>query len=205
MLDRLVNLVSGLGHWGYLVIFLVVSLESAAFLGFFMPGGTIVMLGGFLASQGVLDFGSLIVLVAVAAVVGDSVGYELGRRLGRNWLEAVGSRLGLRDAHWERIDRFFARHGGKTVFLARFSYLFRVMVPFVAGESRLRYLQFLAYNVLGGVCWAIWSVSIGYLAGESWRLVERWLGRASAIAVAVLIVILLLINSGRWLVRTRSK
>jgi membrane protein DedA with SNARE-associated domain/membrane-associated phospholipid phosphatase len=201
MLDRLVNLVSNLGHWGYLVIFLVVSLESAAFLGFFMPGETVVLLGGFLASQGVLDLKTLIVVVAVAAVFGDSVGYELGRRLGRDWLVAVGGRLGLKASHWQQIDRFFDRHGGKTVFFARFSYLFRVMVPFVAGASRVGYPQFLAYNVLGGVSWAIWSVSIGYLAGQSWHVVEHWLGRASAILGVVVIMVLVLVLFGRWAVR----
>jgi membrane protein DedA with SNARE-associated domain/membrane-associated phospholipid phosphatase len=205
MLERLTNLVGSLGHWGYLVVFLVVSLESAAFLGFFMPGESIVLLGGFLASQGEFDLGTLILVVAVAAIVGDSVGYELGRRLGRDWLQAVGGRLGLRPEHWERIDRFFARHGGKTVFLARFSYLFRVMVPFVAGTSQLRYRQFLAYNVLGGVCWAIWSVSLGYLAGASWHVVERWLGRASAILGVVLVTALVLVLIGRWFARHEAE
>ena len=85
----------------------------------------------------------------------------------------------------DRVDRFFARHGGKTVFFARFSAVFRILVPFTAGAARLAYLQFLFYNVLGGVIWAIVSVLAGYLAGESWLAVHHWLGRAGATAAAL--------------------
>jgi undecaprenyl-diphosphatase len=187
VIDPFIAWVSGIGPWAYLAIFLVVSLESAAFLGFFMPGEAIVLLGGFLASQGVLDVKLLIPLVAVAAILGDSIGYELGRLLQKSWFLRYGRWLGLREEHWRRIEDFFQRHGGKTVFLARFSAFFRILVPFVAGAARLKYLQFLLFNVLGGLAWATGSVLIGYLAGESWRAIEHWLGRA-ALIVAIVVV-----------------
>ena len=135
--------VNGIGHWAYLAIFLVVSLESAAFLGFLMPGEALVFLGGFLASQGVLDLKLLIPLVAVAAILGDSIGYELGRLLQKAWFLRYGRWLGLREEHWQRLEDFFQRHGGKTVFLARFSAFFRILVPFFAGAARLSYFHFL--------------------------------------------------------------
>jgi membrane protein DedA with SNARE-associated domain len=201
VLDRLVNLVSHLGHWGYLVIFLVISLESAAFLGFLMPGETLAVLGGFLASQGILDLGDLIVLVCVAAILGDSIGYEMGRHLGRAWLLRHGKRFGLDEERLARVDRFFARYGGRTVFLARFSAFFRIMVPFVAGTARLPYARFLFYNALGGTIWGAASVLIGYLAGESWQLIHRWVGRAGAFVIAVVVVLIVV----AWLVRRNRR
>ena len=193
MIDFFVAWVSGIGHWAYLAIFLVVSLESAAFLGFFMPGETVVFLGGFLASQGVLDAKLLVPLVAMAAILGDSIGYELGRLLQKSWFLTYGCWLGLRETHWERIEVFFQRHGGKTVFLARFSAFFRILVPFFAGAARLKYVHFLLFNVLGGVVWAVGSVALGYLAGASWRVVEHWIGRAALLvalgAVGVIVAL----------------
>ena len=116
MIDQLVAWVSGIGHWAYLAIFLVVSLESAAFLGFFMPGEILVFLGGFLASQGVLELKLLIPLVAVAAILGDSIGYELGRLLHKSWFLRSGRWLGLREAHWQRIEDFFRGTAAKQSF-----------------------------------------------------------------------------------------
>lgn len=201
MLDRLIHLVSNLGHWGYLVIFLAVTLESAAFLGFIMPGETLAVLGGFLAGQGVLELKDLIALVAIGAILGDSIGYEMGRWLGLEWLVRRGRWLGLKDEYVTRVQEFFQRHGGKTVFLARFSVFFRIMVPFFAGAARLRYAHFLFYNVLGGLLWSIGVVMLGYLAGQSWELVHRWIGRASALLAVVLIMVFLILWLWRWLWR----
>ena len=103
MFDPLITWVSNIGHWAYLAIFLVVSLESAAFLGFLMPGEALVFLGGFLASQGMLDVRLLVPLVAVAAILGDSIGYELGRLLQKSWFLRYGRWLGLREEHWKRM------------------------------------------------------------------------------------------------------
>lgn len=195
MIERFVNFVSGIGPWAYLAIFAVVSLESAAFLGFFMPGETLVFLGGFLASRaggGVLDLKLLIPLVAVAAILGDSVGYELGRLLQKSWFLRYGRWLGLREPQWQRMEDFFHRHGGKTVFFARFSAFFRILVPFFAGAVRLRYLHFLKWNIAGGLLWATGSVLLGYLAGESWRVVEHWIGRGALLAVAAVIAAVLI-------------
>ena len=193
MID-LVDWVSHLGPWAYLPIFLVVSLESAAFLGFFMPGEALVFLGGYLASRGVLDVRLLIPLVAVAAILGDSIGYELGRLLQKSWFLRHGRRLGLGEEHWKRLEDFFQRHGGKTVFFARFSAFFRILVPFFAGAARLNYFHFLLFNVLGGITWAAGSVLIGYWAGESWRLVEHWIGRTALLAAILIVGVILAVR-----------
>ena len=199
MLDRLIEClttwVSGIGQWAYLAIFIVVLLESAAFLGFFLPSEALVFFGGFLASRGAacdLKAACCPALVAVAAVVGDSVGYELGRLLKKEWFLRYGRWAGLGEPQWQRLEDFFHRHGGKTVFFARFSAFFRILVPFFAGAARLGYLHFLKWNIAGGVVWAAASVVVGYFAGKSWQIVERWIGRgALGIAAAVIVVIVL--------------
>ena len=194
MVERLVAWVSELGPWAYLPIFLVVSLESAAFLGFLMPGETLVFLGGFLASQHVLDLKLLIPLVAVAAILGDSIGYELGRLLQKRWFLRYGRWLGLHEPQWQRLEDYFHRHGGKTVFFARFSAFFRILVPFFAGAVRVPYLHFLVWNVAGGVIWASGSVLVGYMAGESWRTLHHWIGHGALGLVLALIAALLVIR-----------
>ncbi len=200
MIDRFIDWVSGIGPWAYLPIFVVVSLESAAFLGFFMPGEAIVLLGGFLASAAghhVLDVRLLVPLVAAAAILGDSIGYELGRLLQKGWFLHYGRWLGLREPQWQRLEEFFQRHGGKTVFFARFSAFFRILVPFFAGAVRLRYLHFLKWNVAGGILWATGSVLTGYLAGESWRVLHRWIGRGAIVLVLIFVAVILVIRSIR--------
>jgi undecaprenyl-diphosphatase len=161
----------------------------------------LVLLGGFLASQGVLSLPELMIVVSVGAILGDSVGYELGRWLGRDWLVRIGRPLGFGESHMARVDRFFARHGGKTVFFARFSAFFRIMVPFAAGAARLRYVHFLFYNMLGGVAWSIASVLVGYVAGESWPIVDRWIGRTGAVVALIALVAVAWLLRRRWIAR----
>ncbi len=201
MLDRLINLVSQLGYWGYLVVFLAVTLESAAFLGFVVPGETLVLVGGFLAAQGLLDWGDLMVFVCTGAILGDTIGYEVGRHLGQERLLRAGRWIGLRQEHLEKVEAFFHRHGGKTVFLGRFTALLRALTPFVAGASGMPYPRFLLYNAAGGIVWGIAFVLIGYCVGASWRVVGHWIGQAAAVVGGLLMLVLVLGWLWRWLVR----
>jgi len=185
VLDVLLGLAARLGDWAYVLIFAGAALESAAFLGLIVPGEGLVLAAGFFAAIGVLDLGILVPVVAAGAAIGDSIGYELGRRLGRDWLARRGRWAGLRRRHLERVDRFFARHGGKAVFFGRFVGLVRALAPFLAGASRMPYPTFLRYNVLGAVLWAAATVLLGYAAGASWQVVDRWLGRATGVILGV--------------------
>lgn len=193
MLDYLINFVGSLGHWGYLVIFLVVVLECQAVLGLAMPGESLVLVGGFFAQQGLLDPGILVAVISIAAIIGDSIGYEMGRHLGRGWLLKHAVRFGLRQESLDRVDNFFARHGGKAVFASHFLHLLRSMMPFVAGDRRMRYLKFLLFNALGCIVWASVFVAIGYAAGEGWRVAEKWIGIASKILGGALLLIIAMI------------
>jgi undecaprenyl-diphosphatase len=199
MIDRLSGLIQGLDPWGYVIVFLIVLLECQAFLGLFMPGESIVMLAGFLAGQEVMELRVLIVVVAAAAIIGDSLGYEFGRLLGRDWLRRHGATFWLRPERLDRMDVFFARHGGLSVLFAHFLHVGRALMPFLAGASRLPYLRFLVYNAIGCFLWATIFSLVGYLFGQNWRLVERWIGRASIFAGMFVGMLLAMAWLWRWI------
>jgi undecaprenyl-diphosphatase len=205
MLDYLIHVAGNLGHWAYLVIFIVVVLECQVLLGLVMPGESLVLLGGFFAEQGLLDPGDLIFVISVAAILGDSIGYELGRYLGPGWLLKHGARLGLRQEHLDRVEGAFVHHGGKAVFGSHFLHLLRALMPFVAGVHRMRYLKFLLFNAAGCIVWASVFVSIGYLAGASWQVAAKWIGRTSEIVGAALLLVIVLGWLWRWLGRHETE
>lgn len=199
MLNYLYDLLLRLGNWAYLFVFVVAALESAAFLGLLVPGESIVLAAGFLAAHRWFDLDVLILAVFAGAVLGDNIGYKLGRYFGRPWLIEHGSRLRVQPAQLARVDAFFERHGGKAVLLGRMIGFARALVPFVAGASHLSYGRFFVYNALGAAIWSPVTVLLGYFLGESWHLAERWMGRASVIAGAALLAALLF----GWLWRRR--
>lgn len=184
-IDYLSGLLSRLGHAGYVLVFVAAMLESAAMLGLLVPGEALVLAAGFFAAHGVFDVDALLVCVALGAAVGDSIGYEMGRRLGRPALVRVGPRLGLGAQRLERVESFFGRWGAFSVLAGRFVGFARAVVPFVAGASRMRYRQFLPYNAAGSLAWAAAVLAVGYFAGSSWQYIEHWIGRGAAIASAV--------------------
>ena len=173
-------------------------LECQALLGLFMPGESLVLVSGFLAAQGVFDLEVLILVIFAAAVAGDSIGYELGRQLGRSWLEQHGPRFGLPRQRLDQIERFFVGHGGKSVFASHFMHIGRALTPFLAGSSHMPYLCFFVYNALGCALWAVTFALLGYFLGESWHVVEKWMGRASAILAGLLLLFLGFIWLWRW-------
>ena len=189
MLDRLINLANHLGAWGYLIIFLVVVLECQALLGLFIPGESLVIAGGFLAAQGVFEPYTLIVGVSLAAILGDSISFELGRRLGRAWLVSP-RRLRLWPKLLSRVETFFHRHGDKSVFAGHFLHVMRALMPFVAGMSRMNYPRFLVFNTAGCVVWATFFVLLGYFVGASWVWVAKWVGHAGAVIAGVLVLVM---------------
>ena len=201
MLDNLISFVDRLGHWGYLIIFLVVVMECQAFLGLAMPGESLVLVGGFLAKRGLLDLGDLIFVVSAAAILGDTIGYELGRYLGRGWLLKHGRRFGFLQERLDRVEGFFDRHGGKAVFASHFMHLMRALMPFVAGSCRMRYRRFLVFNAAGCIVWATTFVLGGYFVGAGWQLVAQRIGRASEIAGAALLLAIAVVWLWHWLGR----
>ncbi|MER5447445.1 DedA family protein [Streptomyces sp. NPDC002766] len=183
----------------YVVVSALVFAEDALFFGFVLPGETAVIVGGVLARQGVVDLAWLSVAVVVAAIVGDGVGYEIGRRLGPRLL---GSRALRRKT--ERVEKsrdLLRRHGPAAVFIGRFIALFRSFVPAMAGASDMPYRRFLLYNALGGVIWGVGNAVLGYAAGAAYQRAETLVGRSVALVTAVLAVVALVV----WRVRKHRR
>src|SRR5918911_5245438 len=179
-MDHILTLIS---HYGYLVVLFGVMAESA---GVPLPGETILLAAGVLVQRGHLDLGYTIAFGIAGAVVGDQIGYWVGREGGRPFVLRWGRYLFITSERLARAEAFFARHGGKAVFLARFFSGLRVFGALVAGISRMRWGTFLIYNVLGGALWATAVVLLGYFLGSSLGLVERWLGRATLVLALML-------------------
>jgi membrane-associated protein len=174
---------------------LVVFAEDALFVGFVLPGETAAVLGGVAASRGHLSVISVIVVVVAAAIIGDSVGYEVGRQVGVRVLA-----LHIFDKRRARLDaarEFLARRGGSAVFLGRWVAFFRAVMPALAGTTRMPYLKFLGYNAAGGLVWGIAVVLVGYLAGNAYAQVASYLGTGAAIVVAALAIIAVVV----WRIR----
>lgn len=194
MLDSLLNLAD---PWGYVIVALLVAGEAAAFVGLVLPGETAAFLGGVLAYEGQVDLRIMLIVVCAAAIVGDSIGYEVGRGLGPRLRNGRLGRL-VGQQRWDRASAFMRRHGGRAVFLGRWIGVLRALVPSLAGASGIPYRTFLLFNVLGGVTWASTFVVLGYVAGSSWRQVEGVMGQATAVVVGLVVFIGLLVILSRW-------
>ncbi|MBI4135669.1 VTT domain-containing protein [Candidatus Uhrbacteria bacterium] len=159
---------------GYLGIFGIVFAESGLFIGFFFPGDSLLFTAGFLASQGFLNIWALAIGSFVCAVAGDSVGYTFGRRVGPAIFKREDSFWFHRD-HLERAHRFYEAHGGKTIILARFMPIVRTFAPIVAGAGHMNYSRFFAFNVIGGVLWAVGMSMLGFFLGSVIPNIDRYL------------------------------
>lgn len=175
---------------------LLVFAEDAIFIGFVVPGETAAVLAGVGAGLGHVPLPVAIVVIVLAAIIGDSVGYEVGRLF-------FGPRVltsRLLAPHRDRILRaqaFLRRRGGIAVFLGRFTAFFRAMMPALAGAAEMPYRKFLFWNAFGGIVWGTGFVLLGYVAGASYHQVEKQVGRGLAVGLAVIVVALLVV----WRVR----
>src|SRR5215204_1249654 len=198
-MDRVLSLIE---HYGYLVILFGVMIEST---GVPLPGETILLASGILVQRGTLDLGDVIFFGILGAVVGDQIGYWIGREGGRPFILRWGRYLFITPERLARAEAFFARHGGKAVFMARFFSGLRVFGALVAGISRMRWGTFLIYNALGGAVWATAVVLVGYFLGSSLALVERWLGRATLVLAVVVAVAVGFYLAYRWASHHRER
>lgn len=181
------DLVELLRAGGYLAVFGIVFAESGLLIGFFLPGDSLLFTAGFLASQGVFGIVPLALGCFVAAVIGDSVGYTFGHRIGRRIFTREDS-LFFHRKNLLRAEAFYAKHGGKTIVLARFLPVIRTFAPILAGVGRMHYPRFLAYNVVGGALWGIGLTVAGYFLGSAIPGVDRYL---LPIVAAIIIVSIL--------------
>ncbi|SNS05286.1 DedA family protein [Actinomadura mexicana] len=196
MLEQFNALVDGLPPaMIYLIIAALVFAEAALFVGFVFPGETAIVVGGVLASQHVLSLPLLLVVAVVAAVAGDSVGYEIGRRYGPRLLD-----VNMMRRHRGKVaaaQDLIRRRGAFAVFIGRFTALLRALMPALAGSSRLPYPKFLLFNVIGGVTWVVTFTLGGFFAGTAFEHAAKLAGRGLAIGLAVAAVVALVVWSVR--------
>jgi membrane-associated protein len=183
----------------YAVVAALVFAEAALFFGFVFPGETAVVIAGVLASQHRVSLSILLIVIAAAAITGDSVGYEIGRRFGDRVLDTRALRK-----HRDKLVRaqdLLRRRGALAVFIGRFTALLRAIMPALAGSARMPYGRFLTFNALGGICWGTGFAIGGYLAGTAFEQVGQWAGRVLALIVAAIVVVALLV----WGIRRRRR
>lgn len=164
--EHLATIIQQYGGWTYAILFLIIFCETGLVVTPFLPGDSLLFAAGAFAALATanLNLGVLLILLIVAAVLGDTVNYWIGHRVGTRVYE-LNSRWLNRD-HLQRTHTFFERHGGKTIVLARFMPIIRTFAPFVAGVGQMTYAYFLSYNLIGGILWVtIFSLG-GYFFGN---------------------------------------
>jgi len=154
--------VQGLIQWGgTLLVCTIVFVETGLFVGFFLPGDSLLVTAGVFSATGVLKIGFLAPLVTVCAIAGDQLGYWIGRRAGEALYRRRDSAF-FKRRHLDRAHNFYEKYGGKTVILARFMPIVRTFCPPVAGAAQMRYSRYFAFDVVGGCCWGAGLVLAGY-------------------------------------------
>lgn len=188
-------LIRAIGHLG---IFAIVFAESGLFIGFFLPGDSLLFTAGLLASEGYLNILFLILGSVVAAILGDSVGYAFGARVGPKIFFREDSIL-FHKKYVERTKKFYDKHGPKTIILARFVPIVRTFAPILAGVGEMRYKTFLTYNIIGGSLWAIGVPILGYVLGRVIPDIDRYL-----IPIVLVIIFLSVLPPALEILRERK-
>jgi len=162
--SHLGEIIAQYGTWTYFILFAIIFMETGLVVTPFLPGDSLLFAAGALAATGALDVRILFVLLAVAAIVGDSVNYWVGQRFGPRVFEE--DMRFFRREYLVRTQKFYEKHGGKTIFLARFIPIIRTFAPFVAGVGTMRYRKFIVYNVVGALVWTSVFIFAGYFFGN---------------------------------------
>jgi len=176
-------------------------LENSVGAGVIVPGETLVIIGGVYAGLGSLWLPFVAAVAVLGAVAGDNVGYWIGRRYGRGFLERHGRKLFVTPERLEATERYYERHGGKTVFLGRFIPVVRSVGFMVAGISHMPWKRFFLYDLLGATIWGIGHTLIGYGLGESYQRLEQY---ATPFGIGLLAILLLLVGGSKLLAARRK-
>jgi undecaprenyl-diphosphatase len=203
VLDRIIDFLQPYLEppWGYLIVFVATFLENSVGAGVIVPGETLVIIGGFYARLGELWLPAVAFVAVVGAILGDNLGYWIGRRFGRGFLQRHGRKLFVTPERLEAAEGYYRRHGGKTVFLGRFVPVVRSVGFIVAGVAHMEWRRFIVYDVAGAVIWGIGHSLLGYALGASY---ERWEKYATPIGLVIVAVLLLLIAGSKLLAMRRS-
>jgi membrane protein DedA with SNARE-associated domain/membrane-associated phospholipid phosphatase len=188
-----------LGAWTYLLVGVFAFAETGAFVGLVVPGETVMLLGGAVAGQGAIDIYLLIAIAWFSAWAGDTTSFFIGRRLGREFVIKHGPRVGIGHERFEKVEDYFSRHGGKTIFIGRFISLVRAFAPFIAGSSGMRYRAFVPYSILGTGLWASAHILVGYFFSRSIESAAEYAGRGAFALATTIVVIAIVVSAVRYL------
>ncbi len=172
---------------GYLGLFGIVFAETGLLVGFFLPGDSLLFTAGILAAEGYLDISLLLVVLAGAAIIGDSAGYSIGKKFGPKIFTRENSLL-FNKNHLRKAEAFFEKHGPKTIIIARFVPIIRTFAPTLAGVGKMSYPKFLTYNIVGALFWVLSVTLLGYWLGLKVENIEKF------ILPGVVIIILISIS-----------
>lgn len=165
-IDRhLTELALAYGPWLFLILFLIIFAETGLVVTPILPGDSMLFVTGAIAATGAFNVHLMAVTLIVAAILGDSTNYQIGKILGIKVFERENSRIFKRE-YLERTHAFYERHGGRTIIIARFAPIVRTFAPFIAGVGAMTYPRFFAYNVIGGVLWVASFTYAGYFFGN---------------------------------------
>jgi undecaprenyl-diphosphatase len=179
--------------YGYYFVFFGVMLECSAMLGVLIPGETLLLIAAFYAAQGSLDITTIIIIAFVGAVIGDNIGYYIGAHGGRRFLLKYGKYVFIRRKRLRAVDTYFKEHGGKTVFIARFTSFLRALAAITAGSTKMPYKQFFLYDLAGAVIWSIVISLLGFFLGGNWVLLKKVIRNMGLAAFAVVVVLVIVV------------
>lgn len=162
--NHLLEFVNQYGYWIYGILFLIIFVETGLVVMPFLPGDSLLLAAGALAAKGAMEPTLLILILCIAAILGDTLNYHIGRYIGPRVFE-MNNRF-IKKEHLLKTQAFFDKHGGKTIIFARFLPFFRTFAPFIAGASHMNYKHFLMFNVVGAVLWIASFVILGYAFGN---------------------------------------
>jgi membrane protein DedA with SNARE-associated domain len=178
-----------LGAWTYLLVAVFAFAETGAFVGLVVPGETTMLLGGAVAGQGAIDIYVLIAIAWFSAWLGDTTSFFLGRRLGREFVMKHGPRFGISHERFEKVEDYFGRHGGKTIFIGRWISLVRAFAPFIAGSSGMGYRAFVPYSILGTGLWASLHILVGYFFSKSIETAGHYAARGAFLLASLIAIV----------------
>lgn len=173
---------------GYVLVFFSAIFEAIPIFGTLIPGQSLIILSGFLASQGLINIYFLLVIASIGSIIGDIIAFEMGKHWGEKFLKKYGEYVLINEKRNKKLKKLIKKNLGKSIFIGRYNSVTRAFVPFLCGSLKIKYLNFLYWNILTGILWGSTWVLVGYFAGKSFEIVARYIGLGILVATIISIV-----------------